>query len=151
MTSTSRRTPLVVHIMRRRVEMHRAWPVQPRGIVRRPRGSWSPPTDVYETASGGVVRCELAGMQPEDLEVIWSQGTLTIAGQRPEPQEGSPTACHQKEIATGQFRTEVDVPWPVDAENLSADYHDGYLTIDLPRSKPATVRQTGANVERPDA
>jgi HSP20 family molecular chaperone IbpA len=38
-----------------------------------------------------------------------------------------------KEIASGHFRVEVDVPWHVETRLVRAAYRDGFLTVELPR------------------
>ena len=92
---------------------------------------WSPPTDIYETDSGYVIKVEIAGMSEEDVEVIVEDNILMISGNRPDSSERR--AYHQMEIQFGKFEIAVELPAPVDVENASAVYKDGFLTIQLPR------------------
>ena len=101
----------------------------------RPRGFWwTPPTDVFETESGGFVRVEIAGMSRGDLDLGFADGRLVIAGSRGELGSISGGQCAMKEIASGCFRVEVDVPWKVDTRSVRASYVDGFLTVELPRA-----------------
>jgi HSP20 family protein len=89
--------------------------------------------DVFETPDGGLVRVEVAGMDENDFDVVLEDRALVIAGNRREPTSLSRRQCHRKEIASGYFRCEVEIAWPVDADRVEARYQDGFLTIALPR------------------
>lgn len=92
---------------------------------------WSPPTDIYETEQGYVVKVEIAGMGEDDFEVIIEDNMLMISGNRPDAAERR--AYHQMEIQFGKFEITVALPAPVDVENASAVYKDGFLKIQLPK------------------
>ena len=93
--------------------------------------TWSPPTDVYETAEACVVKMEVAGMRDEDFEVAFEHNVLVIRGQRPDFNERR--AYHQMEIRFGRFEMAVEVPVLVDLERAQAEYKDGFLVIILPK------------------
>jgi HSP20 family protein len=100
-------------------------------------GLWSPPTDVYETDTDYVVRVEVAGIRETDLEVSYENGILVISGVRPDVSERR--AYHQMEILFGKFSTAIGVPGPVDLDNSSAEYKDGFLSVRMPKAKPTDV------------
>lgn len=96
-------------------------------------GVWDPPTDVYETEESYVVRMEIAGMREENFEISIQQDTLYIVGYRPD--FPARRAYHQMEIRSGKFTSAITLPGPVDADRAIAEYHDGFLTITLPKEK----------------
>jgi HSP20 family protein len=102
---------------------------------------WRPPTDVYETEDHIVVQMEIAGVQPEDLSIVLHDRRLTIGGVRPdraaEPNERR--AYHQMEVAFGEFRSDVEIPAPVDETGITAEYSQGFLRVTLPKLKPHKV------------
>ena len=108
------------------------WQVQVRA------GIWSPPTDVYETENGYVVRVEIAGMREADFEITVEDGFLMISGSRPDVPERR--AYQQMEIRFGKFETIVGIPGPVDLDASRADYSEGFLTVTLPKAKPSQVQ-----------
>jgi HSP20 family protein len=108
------------------------WQVQVRA------GIWSPPTDVYETDNGYVVRVEIAGMREADFEITVEDGFLMISGSRPDVPERR--AYQQMEIRFGKFETIVGIPGPVDLDASRADYSEGFLTVTLPKAKPNQVQ-----------
>jgi HSP20 family molecular chaperone IbpA len=94
---------------------------------------WRPPTDVYETGASVVIKVEIAGMRDEDLEVIIQGNQLLISGKRMDSSERR--AYHQMEIPYGKFVVNIELPVGVNTDGASADYKDGFLTINLPKEK----------------
>ena len=92
---------------------------------------WRPPTDVYETETAVVVRVEIAGMKDEDFSVSLTGRNLVIRGLRPDVAERK--AYHQMEIFFGEFKSEVELPGPVIADRVRAEYQKGFLTVILPK------------------
>ncbi len=84
---------------------------------------------MYETEHAVRVQVEVAGMEESDFTVVLDGNVLKISGSRP----GHPERriYHQLEIHTGEFFTEVELPFPVDAKTIRAKYHDGFLAVDL--------------------
>ena len=94
---------------------------------------WRPPTDVYETQTNVIVKMEIAGMRDEDLEVVIQDDLLLITGSRTDSTERK--AYHQMEIPFGKFSVGIELTSRVDTENATAEYKDGFLTIQLPKEK----------------
>jgi len=99
--------------------------------------AWRPPTDVYVSDEAVIVRVEIAGMRTGDFSISLENRTLTIRGLRPDqPEHG---AYHQMEIRFGEFRTDIGLHCAVDAENIEAQYIDGFLRVTLPIAQPHSV------------
>ena len=92
---------------------------------------WNPPTDIYETEQGYIVKVEVAGMREEDFEVAVEDDLLTITGNRSDSPERR--AYYQMEIQFGKFELVVGLPAPVDLDRATAEYKDGFLTVQLPK------------------
>lgn len=99
--------------------------------------SWSPPTDVYETNGAVVVRVEVAGMKDAEFSVSLDGRILTIHGVRPDQPEQR--AFHQMEIRFGEFRSQVELHWAIEQEEINAEYEDGFLRLILPKAKPKQI------------
>ena len=98
---------------------------------------WSPPTDVYETEDGFVVRVEIAGMKDDDFEVAVENHVLIISGKRSDLNERR--AYHQMEIRFGKFEIAMEIPVPVEIEKSVAEYKDGFLVVHLPKANPKQI------------
>jgi HSP20 family protein len=93
--------------------------------------AWQPPTDVYETEEGIIVRVEIAGMNEADFSIVLDGRYLSIRGVRQDMSERR--AYHQMEIRFGEFSVDVELPAVVDVENVQAIYQNGFLKIMLPK------------------
>jgi HSP20 family protein len=93
---------------------------------------WSPPVDLLETTDAYLVMAELPGVIREDLTIsMHDDGRLTIAGVR---RERSGEEYHRVERGHGNFSRTFHLPIPVDADRITADLHDGVLTVSCPKA-----------------
>jgi len=100
--------------------------------------AWSPPTDVFESEGSFVIRVEIAGMKEEDFSISVDKDFLVVSGVRCESQEKR--AYQQMEIRFGEFSTTVELLSGLDIDHAEGIYKDGFLTITLPKAKPAHVK-----------
>ena len=99
---------------------------------------WRPPTDVFETEEAVIVRVEIAGMREDDFSISLSGDQLTVRGNRPDVHERR--AYHQMEIFFGEFNTEVNLPAPILADQVVAEYQAGFLRLMFPKDKPKKIK-----------
>ena len=104
-----------------------------RGLSMRRRGGFSPSVDVYYLAepARAVVKADLAGIDPEELELEIRGRELVLSGQR-RPDEAGGRAYQQVEIEHGPFRRVVALGVDVDPDAAKAVYQDGMLIVELP-------------------
>ena len=104
-----------------------------RSLAPQRRGGFSPAVDVYYTADPprAVVRADLAGIDPQEIELQIRGRELILSGQR-RPQHGEERVYQQLEIEHGPFRRVVALGVDVDNEAASASYEDGVLTVERP-------------------
>lgn len=98
---------------------------------------WRPPTDVYETDEALIVRIEIAGMREDEFTILLDGKILSVRGLRVDPPERR--AYHQMEIRFGEFVSDVELPFAIDAEKIEAVYQAGFLRITLPRKAPQHI------------
>jgi HSP20 family protein len=94
---------------------------------------WIPPTDIHETAEAYVITAELPGLARNQIEVHIADGHLQISGHRPE-REVSYEQYHRVERGHGRFNRTFELPLPVDGDRITADLHDGVLTVVCPKA-----------------
>ncbi len=105
--------------------------------------SWTPAVDVYETDQSVVLKAELPGVDPKDVEARVEDGTLYLKGERKFENEVKEGNYHRVERAYGSFTRTFALPTSVDAEKVAAEYKDGVLTLSLPKreeTKPKTIK-----------
>jgi HSP20 family protein len=94
---------------------------------------WHPPTDVYETGENVVILIEIAGMDPDKIQVEFSDKILRVSGRRSDRHLRA--ACHCLEVQYGDFVSNVYLPGQYDIDSIDAEYKDGFLTITLPKTR----------------
>jgi HSP20 family protein len=89
--------------------------------------AWVPTTDIYAEGDDLKIRCELAGVRPEDVEISFSDNALTIDGER----TGAPetTDFYARERYYGHFRRRLKLPQGIDKGAISASFENGLLEI----------------------
>lgn len=94
---------------------------------------WLPRIDVFDREQSLVVRVEVAGVDPESIDVTVEDRTLTISGKRhlEETMEGA--GYHRREIFSGEFRRTLVLPEGLDATAISAKAVHGILEVTVPR------------------
>jgi HSP20 family protein len=104
-----------------------------RGLRPRRREGFSPAVDVYYLADPprAVVKADLAGISPADLELEIKGRELVLSGTR-RPDEADGRVYQQVEIEHGAFRRSVSLGVEVDPDAARAVYQDGLLTVELP-------------------
>lgn len=109
------------------------WPGEPRWVsLAQPR--WRPPTDVYETPTAITIVAELAGVDPEELEILLFDDAVVVEGQRRLVPPEDDAIYHSAEINQGRFRLAVELPAPVDAGRVDSRYERGLLRITLAKA-----------------
>ncbi len=92
---------------------------------------WYPAADVYKTAGGWVVKVELAGVTPDELEVEISGDTLRVSGTRRDEALTETVSYHQLEITYSRFEKTIRFPCPVEGAAIERRYRDGLLILHI--------------------
>ena len=98
------------------------------------------PLDVYATPEEAIVIAALPGMNPQDLEITYTQNTLTLSGSVPsavDSEQGKHATWYAHELWSGQFQRTVTLPFEVDASQAEATFENGLVRIALPKAERA--------------
>jgi HSP20 family protein len=105
-----------------------------------------PAIDVAEKDDAIMVRAELPGCKPEDVDISVYGNMLTISGEKKESQEEQHDGFYHVESTWGSFRRDIVLPTDVDEQKIEAVCKDGILSVTLPKaekSKAVKVKVTG--------
>ena len=132
-----------------RREMDRLWDSFLEGGLRKKgeEGEWLPSLDVAETKNELVVKAEVPGMDPKDIDISLSDGVLTIKGEKRQEKEEKEADYHVIERSYGSFLRSVQLPKEVQSDKISASYKNGILRITLPKSEEAKKKEIKIKVE----
>jgi HSP20 family protein len=95
---------------------------------------WYPAADVYSTRDGWVVKVELAGVAPDELEVSIEGNTLRVAGSRRDESLSETISYHQLEITYSRFEKVIRFPKVIEGALVEQRYKDGLLILYLQSS-----------------
>jgi HSP20 family protein len=135
---------------RMRREMDRLWDSFFEGGLRRRTEEaveWLPSLDIAETKNEIVVKAEVPGMDPKDIDISLSGGVLTIKGEKKQEKEEKEVDYHLTERSYGSFTRLVQLPKEVQSDKISASYKNGILKITLPKSEEAKKKEVRIKVE----
>jgi HSP20 family protein len=107
-----------------------------------------PAIDVAETPSDYEVTAELPGLDEKNIEVKFSDGTLTIRGEKKEEKEEKKKDYYLSERHYGSFQRSLSVPDGVDLEKIEATFKSGVLTVTLPKTTEAQKKVKKIEVKK---
>jgi HSP20 family protein len=92
---------------------------------------WAPTVDVLTRDDDLVIRAELPGVRPEDVDITVQDRVLTISGERGEEQEEQRAGYYVRERRRGSFRRSMTLPEGVDEDRVRARYENGVLEVTI--------------------
>lgn len=96
--------------------------------------------DLSETTDAYQLRMDVPGIKPDDITVQVTGDTVHVSGERKEEKEEKGKTYHRVERRSGKFSEVVTLPGSVKDENVQAEFHDGVLTITLPKTEASKTR-----------
>jgi len=99
----------------------------------RPRGAF-PLVNLYETGEAFVLTAELAGVDPDDIQVAVEGMTVTVGGERKIDYANDGTSAHRLERQSGSFRRAFELPVAIDPDKVEAVHKNGVLMLHLPKA-----------------
>jgi HSP20 family protein len=109
--------------------------------------TWSPALDVHDNKDTFTVTLEAAGLKKDDFEISYHDGALSVAGERKEEKEVTERTYFRRERFFGRFSRSVSLPAEVKADQITATYKDGVLTVTLPKAEEAKPKNIEVNVK----
>ncbi len=135
---------------RMRREMDRMWDSlfegRPR-LVAEEAGEWLPALDLAETGNEFVVRAEMPGLDPKDIDISLSENMLTIKGEKKQEREEKKENYHFMERSYGTFARSIQLPGEVNHQKITTSYKNGVLKIHLPKSEEAKKREVKIKIQ----
>ena len=111
-------------------------------------GTWAPAVDIYEQDNNIVLKAELPGVDPKDVDIRLENNTLTLRGERKFDDEVKKENYHRVERAYGAFTRSFTLPTVVDQGSIKAEFKDGVLRVTLPKREEAKPKQIQISVAK---
>lgn len=106
-----------------------------------------PIVEVFERGDEVVVRAEIAGVDPQDVDVRVAEDTITIRGERRTDAEADEQGYYHSERQYGTFMRTVALPAAVDAAKAKARFHHGLLELRAPKKIDETRSGRRVDIE----
>lgn len=111
------------------------------------------PVDIRQTDNEFVIEASVPGFRPDDVEVTFDDGVLTIRGQRRVENEEKQGQYVRRERRLTSVYRQIGLPAEVRADEISAAFDNGVLRVNVPRAQKAQpkrirVTQGGGAPER---
>ena len=100
-----------------------------------------PSIDLYETEENLILKAEIPGLNPEDLDVSITNDILTIKGEMKKEFAQERENYHRMERRYESFSRSIQLPSRVMIEDVEATYREGVVTIIMPKCKPEITKK----------
>jgi HSP20 family protein len=108
---------------------------------------WTPAVDVQETKDAFVVRADLPGVDPKDIDITMENGVLTLRGRRVSETTREEEGYRRIERISGEFFRRFALPDSADADSISAQASNGVLTIRIGKRPEVQPRKVQVRIE----
>lgn len=105
------------------------------------RRKFCPAIDVSETHKEIIVRAEVPGIDPKDLDISLEGSTLKISGEKTNEKEENGEQFHRVERSFGSFSVSFDLPCEVDESKIELEQKNGVLLLKVPKAEPEGIAQ----------
>ena len=112
-----------------------------------PAGGYNVPTDVFHTDGNLVIRMELPGVNPDDVEVTMQENNLVINGSRRFPYDAESVRFVRRGTFYGDFTQRVALGKGLDPEGITAAYENGVLVLTVPYAAEAQPKKIAIEVQ----
>ena len=102
---------------------------------------WVPQVDIVEEKDRFVLRADVPGVKPEDIDVNMENGILSVSGQRHEESREESQGVRRMERITGRFYRRFSLPDTANADAISAKSANGILEVTIPKQPEGKARR----------
>lgn len=96
---------------------------------------WVPAVDVKSEKGHYLIRVDVPGVNPDDIDIRLENETLTVQGSRKEERKTEDNGFQRVERFSGSFFRRLSLPGSKDADNVKAKVQNGVLEVTVPRQE----------------
>lgn len=106
---------------------------------------WNLALDVVEDEDAYTVKASIPGIKPDDVEITYNKGTLTIKGEVKDETETTKGEYHLRERRFGVFSRSIMLPTTVKSDDIHASVENGVLSLRLPKMEEIKPKRIQIN------
>jgi HSP20 family protein len=108
--------------------------------------AWGLAVDVVENKDDFIVKASVPGINPDDLDVSYTDDILTIKGEIKSDNEVKDNQFHLRERRYGSFSRSISLPTKIKADAIEASYQNGVLSLRLPKAEEVKPKRISIKV-----
>jgi HSP20 family protein len=97
---------------------------------------WMPAIELQETETDMILKAQLPGIEPEELDIQVSENAVFLSGEHQEQKKTDEKGIFRSEFHYGQFKRVVPLPIAIQREQVKAEMVAGLLTLTMPKATP---------------
>ena len=107
---------------------------------------WGLAVDMVENKDDFIVKASVPGINPDDLDISYSDDTLTIKGEIKEENQVKEDQYHLRERRYGSFIRSITLPNKIKGDAIQASYQNGVVTLRLPKAEEVKPKRIAIKV-----
>lgn len=105
-----------------------------------PRADWVPAVRLLDQGDHFLLTAHLIGLEPEALDVQVTADTISLSGERPEPELPEAAKLLYDDVRYGHFQRVINLPEPIQNGQVTAKFEHGILWLTLPKVAEAQTK-----------
>jgi HSP20 family protein len=110
--------------------------------------TWMPAVELVDAGDNFVLKAQLPGIDPKDIDVQVTPEAISISGERRYENTDEKSGYVRSEFRYGKFHRVLPLPAPIQNDSVQAEYKDGILTLTLPKVTEARNKVVKINLAR---
>jgi len=111
------------------------------GAPNRATANFTPAVDVVEQEKAYLLRAEIPGVSPNEIDLQVENDVLTLRGERKHEKEEERDGYRRVERSYGSFSRSFVLPQGTNVDAIEARAENGVLTVSIPKAQAATARK----------
>ncbi len=108
--------------------------------------SWRPAIELKDNIGNLILRSELPGLDAKKLEVQVAKQAVLISGEITDESNTQESSYYRSELHYGRFRRMVNLPVPIENEQVKAEFKNGILKLILPKTEEVKFKKVNVEV-----
>jgi HSP20 family protein len=107
---------------------------------------WMPLTDVAEDKDNYYLKADLPGIKKDDVKISYTNGNLSISGERAQEKESKDKQYHRIERSYGKYYRSFRLPEKIKEDKINAEFKDGQLNVTIPKAEEVKPKEIAIKV-----
>ena len=107
---------------------------------------FAPSAELEETDDNYILKLEVPGLDPQDIDINVSADRVSISGERKSESRSEEGGVTRSEFHYGKFSRIIPIPGQIDNQSVAADYKDGILSLMLPKLEKEASKSVKVNI-----